>query len=309
MSHAEDIAWQNGHILPFRSAAVPVADLGVVAGATISEMARTCNHRPFRLATHADRLLESCEELEFPQDWSRDEIIKATEAVVEHNTRHIMDCSDLGIVLFITAGTNPTYISGMQDAGGTACIHTFELPFALWDDSVRNGVRLVIPECRQLSADSFPVHRKTRNRLIWLLADRAARRAKAGSRALLLDENDHITETSSACFFAVIDGVLVTPKSGVLRSLSGRIVHELCDRIGLRFRAGDIPVSRINDLQEAFLSSTPCGLLPVATIDDVRLPGSAEGTIVRQLQREWTQLTSVDTFQQILTQSSDGVSP
>ena len=300
MTHSGDIAWQNGRVLPFLSAAVPVSDLGVVAGATISEMARTYLHRPFRLATHLDRLLASCEELGFPLEWSRDELASAAEEIVGHNVRRIAGDSDLGIVLFITAGTNPTYASGTEDAGATACIHTFELPFDLWSDAVRNGASLFIPERRQLPAHSFPVHRKTRNRLHWWLADRDAARQQPGSRALLLDEHDHITETSSACFFAVINGVVVTPKHGVLWSLSGRIVQELCDRIGLRFRCEDIPASQIDEFQEAFLSSTPCGLLPVCKIGDRSLPGSADGTIVRQLQQEWTRLTGVNTFQQIL---------
>jgi hypothetical protein len=35
------IAWINGALCPFTQAAVPVWDLGVVAGASVTEMART----------------------------------------------------------------------------------------------------------------------------------------------------------------------------------------------------------------------------------------------------------------------------
>ena len=45
--------------MPYAQAAVPVWDLGVVAGASVSEMARTYAHKPFRLPQHLDRLLNA----------------------------------------------------------------------------------------------------------------------------------------------------------------------------------------------------------------------------------------------------------
>ena len=52
------MAWVNGQQIPLSHAAVPAWDLGVVAGATISEMARTYRQTPFRLDRHllGDRL-------------------------------------------------------------------------------------------------------------------------------------------------------------------------------------------------------------------------------------------------------------
>ena len=305
MTNSDDIAWLNGRIIPFADAALPVWDLGVVAGASISEMARTYRHQPFRLTAHLERLTESCADIGFRPEWPGNELHDVTSEVVAHNAAHIDNDSDLGIVAFVTAGPNPTYSAPVDAIGCTVCVHTFELPFDRWNNSVQHGVSLTVPDRRQLPRDSFPVLHKTRNRLHWWIADREAANMRPGSRALLLDENDQITETSSACFFAVIDGVVVTPRRGVLRSLSRQLVQDTCDRRGIRFRADDIPVSRIADFQEVFLSSTPCGLLPVVSIDDHSFPGRSDGTIMQQLQQEWTRVTGVDTFQQIQSRSSD----
>jgi len=292
------LAWKNGEKIPYVEATVPVWDLGVVAGATISEMARTYGHQPFRMDRHLARLTTSCRELGFELPYSESALAEAAAEIVESNVQSISSGSDLGIVWFVTAGVNPTYLA---EAGGrepTVCVHTFEIPFQQWQEAVRSGVWLTIPDQRQLPDAFFPVTHKTRNRLHWWLADRAAAELRPGTRALLLDEAGNITETSTACFYAVVDGAVLTPRSGVLRSTTCDLVQELCDRLGIRFRLTDLPSASIQDFQEAFLSSTPCGLLPVAAVDDHVLPDSAD-SVVRKLQAEWTRITGIDTFEQI----------
>ncbi|MEO2030660.1 MAG: aminotransferase class IV [Planctomycetaceae bacterium] len=293
------LAWLNGRTIPYSAAAVPVWDLGVVAGATISEMARTYRHRPFRIQNHTARLFRSCQELGFPLPYSESELAGAATALVEENTRSLSNIDDLGIVWFVTAGANPTYMTTTASSEPTVAVHTFRLPFQKWRDGIRSGVQLTIPDQRQLPGHSFPVQHKIRNRLHWWLADRAAAEIRPGSRALLVDAAGRMTETSTACFYAVIDDTVLTARTDVLRSTTRDLVRELCDRIGIRFRLTEISSERIGEFQEAFLSSTPCGLLPVASIDDHQLPGPA-GIVVQQLHAEWTRVTGVDTFQQAL---------
>jgi len=298
MTDRQLIVWQNGRKILWSEASVPVWDLGVVAGAAVSEMSRTYRHQPFRMENHLARLVTSCRELGFSLLYSASDLAQAATEVTEANTRSLADTGDLGIVWFVTAGANPTYVADVAALEPTVCVHTFELPLQRWQTAVRSGVQLTIPGQRQLSQESFPVQHKTRNRLHWWLADRAAAEIRPGSRALLLDDAGHITETSSACFYVVVDNLVLTAERGVLRSTTCDFVEELCDRIGLGFRRTDLSVERLGDFQEAFLSSTPCGLLPVASIDNYCLPGPS-GPILQKLQSEWTRVTGVDTFEQI----------
>ena len=298
MTDRQPIAWKNGRRVPWSDASVPVWDLGLVAGAAISEMARTYRHQPFRMENHLARLATSCRELGFSLPYSEAVLAQAATEIVATNTETLTDSKDLGIVWFVTAGVNSTYVTDTAGSKPTVCVHTFELPLQKWQDAVRSGVQLTIPPQRQLPERSFPVQHKTRNRLHWWLADRAASETRPGSRALLIDEFGHLTETSTACFYAVVENTVVTARNGVLRSTTRRFVQELCDRIGLRFRTTDLPAERIGEFREAFLSSTPCGLFPVASIDEHHLPGPS-GNVVQRLQAEWTQMTGVDTFEQI----------
>ena len=218
MTDQRPLAWQNGVQIPYSDAAVPVWDLGVVAGATVSEMARTYHHQPFRLKKHVTRLWTSCRELGFGLPWSESELADAARSIVEFNTQTLDDCDDLGIVWFVTLGSNPTYLPDTAGSSPTVCVHTFRLPFPQWQDAVRSGVWLTIPEQRHLPPGSFPVGHKVRNRLHWWLADRTAAKMRPGSRALLVDLSDQITETSTACFYAVMeDTVLTAPSQHDLR--------------------------------------------------------------------------------------------
>lgn len=292
--------WINGQQIPFSQMQLPVWDLGVVAGASITEMARTFAHQPFRLADHLQRLLTSCEEIGFSVPWSEDELLAAANGIVVQNVSRLTKNADLGIVVFVTAGANRTYLGDAELPGPTVGIHTFPLPFVNWKSGVRDGVRLQIPERRQIGSESLPVHLKIRNRLHWWLADRDANNIEQGSRALLLDSNGFITETSTACFFAVINDEIVTPRSHVLNSMSRRMVKEGAAEAGIAFHEADLSVDDIHKMQSAFLSSTPVGVLPVKSIAGTEFSADIEGRLLRMLRDFWKSQTGVDPALQIL---------
>src|SRR5436189_5389893 len=55
----EPLAYLNGRISPVAQTLLPVWDMGVVTGASITEMARTFRHECFRLRDHVERLFRS----------------------------------------------------------------------------------------------------------------------------------------------------------------------------------------------------------------------------------------------------------
>lgn len=296
---SEPLAWINGTLRPFSQTGLPAWDLGVVAGAAVTEMARTYQHRSFRLKRHIARLTSSLAALEFPQRWTAEDLQKAAESIVQNNAREISAVQDLGIVLFSTAGSNPTYLAGVGDQT-TTVIHTFILPFHLWRSGLQQGVRLRIPEIRQIPDDCFPVEHKVRNRLHWWLADQQAAKLEPGSKALLLDHSGFITETSTSCFYIVRDGKISTPDRGVLKSLSSELVEELASALQIPFSRRQISVDELLTADEAFLSSTPVGLLPVSRIEGRPYPFSQPNSVFMRLMEKWETLTGVNPARQIL---------
>jgi len=293
----------NGQLLPFSEMALPVWDLGVVAGASITEMARTFGHRAFRLAEHVDRLLTSCRALKFHSPYTANQLIAAAEEVVTANITLISGSDDLGIVVFITAGANRTYLGGGELPGPTVGVHTFRLPFEIWKASAERGLRLVIPDRTQISSNSLPVTHKTRNRLHWWLADQESHEKMPGARALLLDNFGLITETSTACFYGVVDGRIVTPKNNVLESMSRKLVEQAAAACEIPFAIRDIGPNEIPGMTEAFVSSTPVGVLPIRSIDQHEFRVSHAGSLVPRLAEYWLQQTGVHPLRQIINHS------
>lgn len=298
---SEPVAWLNGSQVPFSELAVPAWDLGVVAGAAVSEMARTYRHRPFRLEQHVARLVETCRELGFAQEFPAELLCHAAEDLAGTNAAAISQDDDLGIVWFATAGANRTYLGERPLPPGTVGIHTFPLPFELWRNSAVEGVRLQVPDNPRAPVASLPLHRKVRNRLHWWLADREAGALEAGARALLKDHEGRITETSTSAFYAVIDDTICTPAHNVLESMSGRLVTEAAAACGLKLRRQDIHERDIPGMAQAFVSSTPSGLLPVYSINGRPLNTC---TVIEPLLDWWKSETGLNPRDQIIGSSA-----
>jgi branched-subunit amino acid aminotransferase/4-amino-4-deoxychorismate lyase len=122
-----------------------------------------------------------------------------------------------------------------------------------------------------------------------------------GSRALLLDHAGHVTETSTACVYAIRDGVIRTPKSGVLDSVTRRIVTGLASALGLTVESSELTPDDLMTASEVFLSSSPSGLLPVRTVDGRSIGSDWPGPVCELLQEAWNQAVGFDVAFQIRT--------
>ncbi len=296
------IAWINGNLIPFAQGGIPLWDLGVVAGASISEMARTFAHKPFRLPQHMNRLFDSLRKIGFPTPFTRERLLQAAEEVLTQNLAMIRPERELGIVLFSTAGANPTYLGAAAAWASqpTTVVHTFELPFEIWRPQLSDGVRLRITSVRQIPNDCFDVTLKVRNRLHWWLADQEAEKLEPGSKALLLDHAGFLTETSTAALHLVCSGRILTPSCGVLNSLSSQLVEELAASIGIATERRPMLPDEFQFASEAFLSSSAAGLIPVSHVQGEPIGQTLPGPVFGQLAKTWSELVGVDILQQIL---------
>lgn len=306
-SSAEPVVWMNGQLVSWSAAAVPVWDLAVVAGAAVTDAGRTYHGRFLFAEQHIDRLLHALQELDFPEAPGKQQLLQAAATVTGHNFKLLPDGSDLGVVLFSTAGGNSTYL-GRPSSQPTTVVHTYPLPFALWRNSFVSGVRLTTSQVRQIPADCFPVSLKVRNRLHWWLADHAAEQQSPGSRALLLNRDGSVAETSTSSICVVSSGQIATPAGDVLNSLSSRLVERLAQDAGIPFTRRKVDPSELQGADEIFLTSSPSCLLPVLSVDGSKTriaPG--QGPVFRQLLRGWSLLTGVDLEQQMLGQNASEV--
>lgn len=107
------------------------------------------------------------------------------------------------------------------------------------------------------------------------------------NEAIMVDPQGRLMEGISSNFFAVMRNILRTAEEGVLSGITRSMVLEAADALGIQtiFEPGtlaDIPA-----LDEAFITSSSRGILPVRQIDQVRIGPECPGPLTRMLMDDY----------------------
>ncbi len=100
---------------------------------------------------------------------------------------------------------------------------------------------------------------------------------------LIVDPSGEILEGFSSNFYVVRDGVLVTAGEGVLEGVTRRIVLALAAQRGVPVRLAPPLASELASVQEAAVSSSSRGLVPVVRIDGRPVGGGVPGPVIGAL--------------------------
>lgn len=299
---AEPIAYLDGQYVPISQARLSVFDLGVVAGAAATEMARTFRHKIFRLDEHLDRLERSLDVLGIHSAVARDVLKRICERVVAENTQLIPADHDLGLVVFFTAGQNLTYLGRAGAALSkrpTLCVHTFPLPFELWAEKYDAGLHLVTTSIKAMPDDVIDSTVKHRNRLHWQLAELEAKRIDPVAMAVLTDSEGFLAETATGNLCVVEGTTILTPELHVLKGISRDTVAELATSLGLTLAHTRIAPEELSQASEAFLTSTPHCLLPITRFNNKKIGDGTPGPVFNSLISAWSDLVDVDIVEQM----------
>ena len=298
----EPIAFLNGQFVPISQAALSVFDLGIVAGASVTEMTRTFRHVPFRLSDHLNRLEQSLKLVNIDPRLSREELVSICERVVSENRRLIPADHDLGLIVFVTAGQNLTYLGlGELSRARTpsVCVHTFPLPFELWADRYETGLHLVTTAIGALPDDVIDNRIKHRSRLHWHLADIQAKKIEPSAMAVLTDPDGCLTETATGNICVVDGSTIVTPSQHVLHGISRDVVADLSTSLGLTFATARVTPDELARASEAFLTSTPHCMLPVMRFNNLPIGQGVPGPVFQRLISAWSKLVGLDVIEQM----------
>jgi branched-chain amino acid aminotransferase len=298
----EPIAYLNGEFIPISCAALSVFDLGVVAGASVTEMIRTFRHIPFRLGEHLDRLEASLNTVRIHSPISREVTESICQRIVSENSRLIPADHDLGLIVFVTAGQNLTYLGSREIKRACTpsfCVHTFPLPFELWANQYETGLHLVTTSVRSIPDNVIDSSVKHRSRLHWHLADVEAKMRDATAMAILTDQEGYLTETATGNLCVVEGSTILTPSSQVLNGVSRAVIAELASSLGLSMGSTRLFPEDLSRANEAFLTSTPHCMIPVTKFNDQPVGKGVPGPMFQRLIAAWSSLVGVDIIGQM----------
>lgn len=303
-----EVFWGNGEVRPFSESRISIFNTGVVHGDAVCEMLRTFRHQPFRVKEHLDRFRHSVDSALLQCSYSDSELSAAVNEVVKRNVKRNTENSskkvDVGVILFVTGGTNLTYAGKVPETESeTVCLHPFPLHFELWRDSLRSGQHLVLARQTAIPPECMDPTIKTRSRMHWRIADRMVKRDHPDAIAVFADEDSCLTETSSANLFVVKNGEVLTPPSDrVLNGISRQVVMELATAAGYTIKEQMIPIEQALTADEIWTSSTPYCMLPVTRFNNTKISGGEPGPVFQQIMNAWSELVEVDIRAQILAE-------
>lgn len=104
--------------------------------------------------------------------------------------------------------------------------------------------------------------------------------------AILLDADGNLLEGTGSNFYAVLDNTLYTAVDGVLPGTAQQIVLEVAPEV-LPLVRRPANIRDLPHMQEAFITSSSRGVMPVTQIDDTRLGDGQPGAYTKAIRRAY----------------------
>lgn len=132
----------------------------------------------------------------------------------------------------------------------------------------RAGFKATV-SCLRQNEDPVFSRIKTAQRLLYTLSLDAAKK-NGFDEALLLNSRGYITEATRSNLFLVKDNLLFTPAltCGCLDGITRRAVIDLAKKFKLKVYTGNFTLTDLTGADEAFLTNSLIGIMPLTGVDD-----------------------------------------
>ncbi len=100
---------------------------------------------------------------------------------------------------------------------------------------------------------------------------------------ILLDDQRRVLECSSSNIAFVRDGAVLSAGDGVLEGITALVLRHVAASMGVRWIDERLPLSALDTVDEAFLSSSSRGIVPIVEVEADRIGDGRVGPITRRL--------------------------
>jgi branched-subunit amino acid aminotransferase/4-amino-4-deoxychorismate lyase len=259
---SDGCAWIDGEYVPIGEARIPITDTGFVRSDLCYDVVSVWQGRFFRLDDHLDRLMAGCARIRLGPPAGRAGIREILIEVVRRS-----GLRDAYVEAVVTRGVPAP---GVRDPRRlTPRLYAYAIPYVWivpWDAQDQGTAAVVTRGTQRIPAASVD---PTVKNFHWgdLVRGQFEAYDRGAALPILPGAGGLVAEGPGFNVFAVVDGVLRTPASGVLEGITRRTVLELAAARGLPAEAADLPVASLYRATELFLSSTAGGVMPVTTLD------------------------------------------
>lgn len=271
---AEGVAFIEGKYIPSDEAKISVFDLGFSRSDAVYDVASTWKGLFFRLDDHVDRFLRSCDGVRIICPYGKDDIKRILAECV-----HRAGLQDAYVEVLTTRGRFESLAS--RDLRKTKpTFMAYAIPY-VWIaplEKQREGLHVHIAQTLRIPDVSVVARFKNFH---WAdLTQGQLEALDAGADvAVLCGVTGNLSEGPGFNVFFIKDGKIFTPGANVLEGITRKTVVELAREIGVTIEAGDYPADALCTADEAFISSTAGGIMPVTKVDGKTLGDGKPGPI------------------------------
>ncbi len=274
----------DGRFCPLEDARISILDPGFTRGDAVYDTTSVWKGAFFRLDDHVARFFRSCARARLapPVDAERARAILGE--VVQRG-----GLEDAYVQMISTRGPYPS--TAVRDP--RLCVNTFiayAVPY-IWivqPQRQLEGIDLVIAaKNRRTPPEAVDPRVKNFN---WLDMQTGLFEAldRGGETAVLCTPDGRVSEGPGFNVFVVRDGALATPRGNMLEGITRRTVFDLAELVGVPCAETDLTADDLRGADEAFLSSTAGGIMPIATVDGGALRhGTGAGPLSLRLREEY----------------------
>ena len=279
-----DVLYFNGRFTTTDERVLGVEDRGFQFGDAVYEVFKFVGKRPIFLLDHYRRMEHGLRELEIAMPWTAEAFAATMRELLERTA------FEHGIVYIqVSRGESERSHFWPENLPPTVVAYSRRFTFP---DAARKerGIRVITaPDLRWNAC-----HVKSVNLLGNAIAKKHAQRAGCDEAVMLAE--GFVREGASSNFFVVRNGSLITHPldehilPGVVRD---RVIGLA---LASKIRVDERPLreAELFDLDEAFITSTTQGVMPVAEIDGRVIRNSRRGEVTTALQQQLDALEGLD---------------
>jgi D-alanine transaminase len=269
-----DVLYFNGRFTTTDERVLGVEDRGFQFGDAVYEVFKFLRKRPIFLLDHFRRMDRGLREIDIRNPWTEAGFTRMVDQLLE---RTAFDSGIVYIQVSRGEGERTHFYPDNMPPTALAYSRSFRFPDATKKE---RGIRVITtPDLRWRQCQV-----KSVNLLPNALAKKRAQRAGADEAVLVAD--GQVREGASSSFFAVRGGKLITHPldehilPGVVRD---RVIGLA---LAAKVRVDERPLleTELFDLDEAFITNTTLGVMPVTEIDGRVIGNSRRGEVTTRMQ-------------------------
>lgn len=270
-------AFIDGEYLPVAEAKIPVLDWGFLHSDATYDVAHVWRGRFFRVDEYLDRFQTSMERLRMSIPYDRQQILSIMFELVRKS-----GLRDAYVEIVCTRGMPAT---GSRDP--RSCENrflAFAIPF-VWianDDMRARGLDLMISSRQRIPPEAVDPRVKNYHWLDMVMALFEAYDEGADT-VVLVDAQGNLVEGPGFNVFVRHGDMVITPKKGVLEGVTRMTILELLAREDIQVKQQELPASTARDADEAFITSTAGGVMPVTRISGEKVGDGRPGDLTTKL--------------------------